>query len=196
MSQHELMAALRQEGEAKIAVLWHDAEAKAEALREKNAGKLAEFETEVRGVTGEKLALIRRPILARAAATAQRLVLVAEDGVAQRLRILAEEFLPLMREDDYPETFAALVAELPPALWTRVTLHPDDLARGAASFPGAVPCLDSAINGGVAAETAGGGISVVNTLDKRLERAWPEILPVLMKEVRRVLDSPGTAEDR
>ncbi|ALC14888.1 V-type ATP synthase subunit E [Desulfuromonas soudanensis] len=196
MSQRELLAALQQEGEARIAALWQEAEMEAEALRAENAGRLEALETGMRAALEEEKEEARRPILAQAAATVQRLTLAAEERVAQRLRTLAEEHLPQLRTGPYAETFAALVAELPAAAWARVALHPDDREKGASSFPGALLRSDPAIAGGVEVETAGGEIRVVNTLDKRLERAWPELLPVLMKEVRRALDRPGTAEKR
>lgn len=196
MSQRELLAALRQEGEERIAALWHDAEKEAEALRAENAVKLEALEAGMRGALEEEKEAISRPILAKAAATAQRLTLEAEERMAQRLRTLAEEHLPRLRNGPFGETFAALVAEIPAAPWARVTLHPDDRERGASFFPGARLRPDPAIHGGVEVEAAEGRIRVVNTLDKRLERAWPEILPVLMKEVRRALGRTGTAENR
>jgi V/A-type H+-transporting ATPase subunit E len=196
MSQRELLAALRQEGEDRIAALWQEAEKEVEALRAENAAKLEALEAGRRGALAEEKEAISRPIFAKAAATEQRLTLVAEERVAQRLRTLAEEHLPRLCSDPYDETFAALVAELPAASWARVTLHPDDRERGASFFPGALLRPDPAIRGGVEVETDEGRIRVVNTLDKRLERAWPEILPVLMKEVRRALGRTGTAENR
>jgi vacuolar-type H+-ATPase subunit E/Vma4 len=43
---------------------------------------------------------------------------------------------------------------------------------------------DPAITGGLVAVTADGSLTVVNTLDSRLERCWPDLLPHLIAELR------------
>ena len=48
------------------------------------------------------------------------------------------------------------------------------------------------ITGGMDAETADGAIRVVNTFEKRIERAWADLLPLLIKDVyQEATDGPS-----
>lgn len=61
-------------------------------------------------------------------------------------------------------------------------VNPADGERAAVLFPGARIETDPAISGGMEAITEGGRMRVVNTLEKRLARGWPDILPHLLAE--------------
>jgi len=75
-----------------------------------------------------------------------------------------------------------MAAEIPPLPWKTVRVNPEDVGIARKHFPGAVIITDEGISGGMDVMTGDGKIRVINTLEKRLERAWGDILPHLMKE--------------
>jgi V/A-type H+-transporting ATPase subunit E len=60
-------------------------------------------------------------------------------------------------------------------------------------FPDAEVIADESISGGLDAATAGGRIRVVNTFEKRLERAWPILLPEMIRAVYHEAVDHGSA---
>ena len=44
------------------------------------------------------------------------------------------------------------------------------------------------ISGGLKVESPEGRVVIINSLDKRLEHLWPEILPEIMRELRQMKD--------
>ena len=134
---------------------------------------------------GRSRPLPRRPsiILAEAERQAALIKLEAEQALAGRLYTLAHGTLARLRDDHYAELFAALVAELLPCRWETVRVNPADSELAQASFPGAAIETDDGITGGMEVSAEGGRVRVDNTLDKRLERAWPELLPRLLNAV-------------
>lgn len=81
--------------------------------------------------------------------------------------------------------FNRLAAELPPAAWETVRVNPTDGELAGHLFPTALIEPDPAISGGMEALAEEGRIRVVNTLEKRLERGWPELFPDLLGEAER-----------
>jgi vacuolar-type H+-ATPase subunit E/Vma4 len=64
-----------------------------------------------------------------------------------------------------------------------VRVNPEDVALAGKYFPGAEIIPDRNITGGMDASTADGTIRIINTFEKRMERAWTDMLPVLIKDV-------------
>jgi V/A-type H+-transporting ATPase subunit E len=62
-------------------------------------------------------------------------------------------------------------------------VNPEDVGFAKNIFAGADIIPDKTIAGGVDAMTDGGEIRVINTFEKRLERAWVDMLPELLKKV-------------
>jgi V/A-type H+-transporting ATPase subunit E len=89
-----------------------------------------------------------------------------------------------MRGEGYEDLFAGLAAEAAGAEWGTVRVNPADRELAARYFPRAVVEADASITGGVEAVSTDGAFSVVNTLETRLERAWPELLPEIVAELR------------
>jgi V/A-type H+-transporting ATPase subunit E len=112
-----------------------------------------------------------------------RLVTLGE--LSERLSRLATSLLPQFREQQYRELFEALVRELPPYAWETVRVNPEDTAMAGRYFPEAKIVPDTRISGGMEVDGDGGRIRIVNTLEKRLERGWPELLPDLIEAVYR-----------
>ncbi|HEY7746913.1 MAG TPA: hypothetical protein VIA07_11295 [Desulfuromonadales bacterium] len=183
MGTGELLAALRREGERKAAAIRQAAEAEASRLREESAAGLAMLQAECRQQQEKATAAETGAILAEAERAARRVRLAAAENLTERLLALARRLLPGLRTRDYPAIFARLAGELPPAGWETVRVNPADADLAGALFPGARIETDAGICGGLEALTSGGRVQVVNTLEKRLERRWPELLPVLLREI-------------
>ncbi len=187
MGYAELIEALRREGEEKVSGIRSDAEAEADRLQGDVAAAIGRLKAEY----AERRALLEaaraREILADAGRRGASVRLVAEIALADRLFRLACSSLHLLRVEGYDGLFAGLARELPPGRWRRVTVNPADVALAASHFPDAEIVPDPAVVGGMEVSEEGGGISVVNTLEKRMERAWPELLPELLRDIYREL---------
>lgn len=184
MGAAELLAALRSEGERKAGLIREQADAEAARLRTEAEAGLCRLREEARQEQAKAIAAANSAILAGAEREGRRLRLAAQERLAERLFELARRLLPRLRSGDYPATFARLAAELPPAAWEEVRVNPADADLAAALFPGARVVTDAAIHGGLETLAAGGRVQVVNTLEKRLERGWPELLPALLEEIQ------------
>ena len=130
--------------------------------------------------------MITQALMAEAKRQAALIKLEAENVLAGRLYTLAHGTLAQLRDDRYAELFVALVEELLPCQWQAVRVNPADSELAKASFPGAAIETDKGITGGMEVIAEGGRVRIDNTLEKRLERAWPELLPRLLNAVSRV----------
>jgi V/A-type H+-transporting ATPase subunit E len=181
----DLLAALRREGENKSGLIRQEAEAEAARLREEAAAGRVRLREGFEQEQARAIAAECGAILAEAERTARRIRLAEAGKRAERLYRLALGLLPHLRERDYPGMFSRLAAELPPAAWETVRVNPADGELAGYLFPTALIEPDPAISGGMEALAGGGRIRVVNTLEKRLERGWPELLPDLLGEAER-----------
>jgi len=179
----ELLAALRSEGERKAGVIRLEAGAEAARLKDEAAARLARLKEELQQEQARVMAAEESAILAEAERTVRRARLAEAEKLAERLYALALRLLRRLRESDYPKTFSRLAAELPPTEWETIRVNPADAEIAGYLFPKARIVPDTAICGGMEALAAGGRIQVINTLEKRLERGWPELLPVLLEEI-------------
>jgi V/A-type H+/Na+-transporting ATPase subunit E len=98
---------------------------------------------------------------------------------------VARAFLAELRDNGDAELFAALEAELLPCQWETVRVNPADAELAEVRFPGARIETDGGITGGLEVAADGGRVRIDNTLEKRLERGWPELLPRLMNAITR-----------
>ena len=89
----------------------------------------------------------------------------------------------------------ALRAELPATDWTSLKVHPADQELAEADFPTAAIDCDDTLGGGLVATSADGAIRIDNSLSCRLLRAWPELLPPLLAELRKLVDNDEAAEN-
>ncbi len=185
MGFEELLAALRSEGEKKAAAIRREAETEATRLKDEAAARFARLREEVHQGQTSAIAAEEGTILTEAERTARQIRLAEAEKLAERLYALALRVLPRLRERDYPGIFSSLAAELPPAAWETVRVNPADGELAGYLFPTALIEPDPAISGGMEALAEGGRIRVVNTLEKRLERGWPELLPDLLGEAER-----------
>ena len=183
MSHEVLIKDLREKSSNRIQQIWLETETKAEDLRSLKRKELAKRQTEMLGQSKE----MRRKITAPIIHEAQRSVLVIEDDsmlkLSERLYALAFGKLVQLRQQDYESVFAELVREVPAIAWEKVQVSPLDKELAISSFPGAEIESDPAIIGGYLASGEGGTYRVVNTLERRLEKGWPVILPFILKEI-------------
>jgi V/A-type H+-transporting ATPase subunit E len=189
MGYQELIEALRSEGEEKIRAIRQEAEAEAEALRTKAAGEIERIRAEHDRQQSKAVADLSGEALAEAAARAREIRLRAEQELSGRMARLARASLAQLRDDRYAETFAGLVRELPQHPWMVARVNPADVDMAKTHFPGAEIVPDITIIGGLEVSDRGERIRVVNTFEKRLERSWPEILPGLVRELEKDLET-------
>ena len=183
MSRAGLIQTLRQGAAEEQAALWNDARGEADRVRLEAA---AEIDAQRRAAEAQTAATVRR-IEQEATGTAEReardLRMSARIALAEKLKALAIAELPNLRTQNPEELFVALTAELPAYAWRKVRVNPADEAYARTRFPQAQIECDARISGGMEAEAEGGRIRVNNTLDARLETAWPELLSDLIAAI-------------
>ena len=184
MTAHpELIAALRGAADGKVATIWKTVRARAE----KSQGDAEQATERERARAGEEVAAYARDLeeqaTARAESAARRVRIDASAALAERMYRLAGEAIRRFRDEDYDAIFEALAREIPEEKWARVRVNPEDEARARERFPGLKVLSDAAVTGGMEVETADGRIRISNTLETRLERAWPRILSGLVSDV-------------
>ncbi|HEX9080191.1 MAG TPA: V-type ATP synthase subunit E [Desulfuromonadaceae bacterium] len=183
MGQRELLEALRGEAEAKGAAIHGATEAEAERLRAAARAGIEELRRREERSCRLSCAARRREIMARAEREAGLIGVRAEDRLAKRLWQRALAALAGMRDEGYGRLFGRLAAEIGEAGWSTVWVNPADRDLAAPLFPGARIVADPAITGGLRAASGDGRLTVSNTLETRLERAWPDLLPGLVEEL-------------
>ena len=193
MGVSELKIALRQDGEARARALWQQSEAAVEKRRKEIAAEIEHLHDETELSLQAEEARLRNHLLfeARARATACRLQ--AETEMELRLLKMAGRLLGEMIGNSRKRIWQALCHELPEYPWTNLKVHPEDLALAREAFPEAAIECDAAIGGGLVATDAQGSIRIDNTLSCRRSRAWPELLPNLMKDLRERVDRDATS---
>lgn len=194
MGYQELIAALHQDGEAQIETIRRENDAAAEQIRAETSARLQQLRSDSDRKLAAAIATETKGRLAAAAQRVRMIRLAAERELAQRLFALAQRSLKLVAEQDGESLFVSLAAELPPGGWEEVKVNPLAVDVARRLFPEAEILTDASISGGLEVSRAGGALRIVNTLEKRLERGWPEILPLLLQEVCQEAVSDGTAE--
>lgn len=178
MSAAPLIDTLRRKAKDDVDALWRKARADADEVQAALARAHDEQRTAAAQQLAAKSAGFVRATTIQAEGTARKNVATAKAALADRLHRLATEALPALRN---AQLLPALAAELPARAWRRVRVHPEDRAAAQSLFPEADVIGDNAIAGGLDVEE--GPVRISNTLEARLESAWPEILPGLMKEI-------------
>lgn len=194
MGQTELEAALRRDGDDKAREIWTRAENEAERLRSEQQAALEREEHDVNAELETELLRLKTAKQAEAARRAQLLRLEAEVALAERLRELAEQQLTNMAAAGGADLFRALAAEIPDHHWQRIQVNLRDQPLVAELYPQAEIEISNEIIGGLIVQTEAGRIQIENTLGKRLHHLWPELLPELMVELRRIAGDNGPAD--
>jgi vacuolar-type H+-ATPase subunit E/Vma4 len=183
MGHAELLAALRRKEEEQAAALREATAAQEAAVRADLVARCEELREEFERRRDTACAQRRHAIVAEAEREAALVRLRAEYELFLRLRERAGVCLArLYRAGE--GLLAQLAEELPAAAWATIRVAPADILPARSLFPGTEVLADPAITGGVAASTADRSLTVVNTLESRLEKGWPDLLPRLVSEVR------------
>lgn len=193
MSCKELIESLRKAADERVKGLWAEAEAEAGRVRSDAAGRIEQMRQD----NARKQRLLAGDQAARARSEANRrarvISLSAEKGLSDRLYESAVALLPSLRKQRYEAVFAAFARELPPLAWQAVRVNPGDAALAKKHFPGAEIATDAKITGGMDVSAGGGAIRVINTFEKRLERAWGDLQPELIRDAYREVNGESSA---
>ena len=192
MGQQELEAALRREGEEKAREIWRAVENEADRLRRETAAvlDLQQQAGKVRLTT--EISDIFVTARSGARKKAQYCRAIAEHDLSVRLKLLAVQLLEKLALQGGEDLFSALADEIPKHDWCKVMVHPRDLNLAKGRFPTAEIETMEQISGGLKVENLEGRIVVINSLEKRIEHLWPELLPEMMRELRQIKDGNET----
>jgi vacuolar-type H+-ATPase subunit E/Vma4 len=178
-----LVDSLRRKAKEDSEALWQTARAAAETDRAEKAHAVEEERARNAEELAKAAAAFARTANAGAERAARKILASSKAALAERLYRIATEALRDFRDGAYAKLFAALAAELPAGGWERIRVNPADRAIARKLFPRTTVVTDPAIAGGIDVEADGGRVHVDNTLEARLEAAWPEVLPGLMTAV-------------
>ncbi len=183
MSHEHLLASLRLKGEEQAREIWRQAEKQAEKIRVEAADRLAKekilSDREQAAAVGRETAAL----LLEGERQARQIRTMGKHRLAEHLFQLGKKSLPALREESPEKVFSALATELPPLPWEVIRVNPGDRELARKCFPKAQIEIDPDIAGGLEAMTQGGGVRICNTLGKRLAHVWPDLLPVLLREL-------------
>lgn len=187
-----MIESLRRTGEESLRQVRSQAEQEVQVLQAAATTRIDNLRRQCQEQIAEAEVRETRRALAEAEKRARELRLVAEKTLADSLFSIARFTLRRLRDKEYPVTFEKLVKELPPLDWRLVRVNSGDEDLGRTFFPEAELELVAHIAGGVDAALDDGAIRVINTLEKRLERAWDDLLPVLINDIYQEI-SHGTS---
>ena len=193
MGEAELKNALQREGEAQIRTFWQQAETAVAIRREQVEAECLQLRAETDRQWQAQVTVLRNDLLFESQTRAMGCRLHAEAALAERLLLLARQVLPGLASDDRSVLWKALCEELPKADWTSLKVHPADHMLAERDFPAAAIERDETLGGGLIASNADGMIRVDNSLRCRLMRAWPDLLPILLGELRKLVNNDETA---
>jgi len=180
-----LLEHLRALGEEKVTTIWQQAEAEVQRQKEEAAAVLAEERRRHHLQELQALEIFGRSLMRAAEEKSWQRRFEVETCLAQRLYELARTQLPWLREQCGSKLFKALAEELPKVKWRFLSVNEGEIDLGRRYFPEAQITVNADISGGLVAESEDGAIKVINTLEKRLERAWPQMLPELFRKIRQ-----------
>lgn len=188
MGEAELKIALQREGEAQVRDFWQQAEAAVETRRKEIEAELTQLRTETDCQLQAETTALRNNLLFAAQTRVLEGRLHAESALEERLVALARQLLPELASDGRSKLWELLCEELPAAEWAVLKVHPADQKLAGHDFQTAEIECDEALGGGVIVTNADGMIRIDNSLGCRLMRAWPDLLPKLLTELRARVD--------
>jgi vacuolar-type H+-ATPase subunit E/Vma4 len=188
MGCNELIESLRKASEGRVCAIWTDAEEEVRKIWADVSHEIDRMREEYAGILSGPAHVEVSTILMEAHKKARMIGLSAEDLISKRLFSLAMTLLHRLRNEGYEDLFGRFARELPPLRWQTLKVNPDDVDLARKYFPDAEIFPDSNIAGGFRATAEAERIRVVNTFEKRLERAWADLLPDLMGDVREISD--------
>jgi vacuolar-type H+-ATPase subunit E/Vma4 len=171
MGYQELIDSLRTEGEKKAQAIRAETRAEADKITSETAGKIKQLREEFRKKETALIMKQENDVLSAAENRARSIRLSSEELLSARLFELAGTLLHELRDARYTAVFASLVKELPPSAWTEALVNQDDAGMALVHFPGIHIISDNGISGGIDVSGENGRQRIINTFEKRLERA-------------------------
>jgi len=181
MNYEELLESLWQESEKKIGAMIRETDEEEARIEQDVMQTLSRIRDEGQQHCVSTWAKRTEEILTEAEKSARMMSIETNLMLAERLYKISRSSLSSLRNGRYEEIFRQMAAELPPLPWKSVRVNPADTGISGECFPGAETITDELITGGMDVTTGDGKIRVVNTFEKRLERAWEDIAPDLLK---------------
>lgn len=195
MGKSELKDALQRKVSRRCEQLWQDAESQVAAHRAEVARQLQACTTAIEDRLQRECRALRRTVLSAAMKEAAVLRLQAESALAEQLRELAGPLLAERYTAARARYWRQLHAELPASDWQRCLVHADDVALASTHLPAATVVVASDdLGGGLIAEREDGRVRIDNSLEQRLARCWPGLLPQLLDELRSLVESHAAAQ--
>ena len=192
MGESELKIALQREGEEQVRAFWQAAEEKVAKRRQELKEEQEQLRREAERQLQFEVTQRRNSQRTESRMQAMASRLHAEALLDERLQGLASQLLTELTEKNREVLWQAFCSELPHAEWGKIKVSQGSRGLAVRDFPTAEIELDDTIAGGLIA-TSSSGVRVDNSLTCRLRRAWPDLLPQLMSELRRLVDSDETA---
>jgi len=176
---------LRAIGEEKVRALREEAEAEVRRHAAEAEIILAAAENSCRLAVEAALDELGRELTREAEEKGRLWQARAEAELAARLYELAQGELPWLRSHGGENLLAGLAAELPREEWSLIRVNAEDTNTARALFPTARIEAGHDLTGGLIAVTGDNRITVDNSLETRLKRAWPRLLPELLQALER-----------
>jgi len=183
MGYQELIAGLQREAEATIHSIWMEANKEIQRLKDEASNRIKMMRERYEDKRIHLTNSLRKRIMDEARQMAREIRLKAEDEISKRLFRIASDCLRILRNDEYGTTLSMLIKELPSDGWDKVMVNPEDVEMVKGYFPDAEIIPDRGITGGFIV-IKNDKMSIINTFDKRLERAWDELLPLIIRDIK------------
>lgn len=189
-----MIKSLRKAAEERVSLLWQEAEAEAGRIRAEAAGRREQMREEA----NRKQTVMTRNLLGQAESEARSKArsvrLSAEKALSDRMYRTAVSLLPLLsKRQGYDTLFGSMARELPGRSWQTVRVNPRDVELAKRYFPRAEIVTDASITGGMDVSSDNGAIRIINTFEKRLERAWGDLEPALIKDAYQEVNNEASA---
>ena len=184
MGHDELVRSLRMEADEQARTIWDEAEKLAGEAREESRLETSRINEEFKKKFADKVKAQEEVVLEDARNMAMEIKLLAGKELSERLFSLALSCLWGLNADGRKETFLTLYKELPAVQWEHVEVNSGDLEYASEVFQGASIKPDDNISGGMRVMNRDKKICITNTLEKRLEGSWEDMLPLLIADVR------------
>ena len=194
MAELELKTALQREGEAQVRGFWQQSETVVATRRKEVEAELLHLRGETDRKLQAQVTVLSNNLRFAAQTRAMECRLRAEAALEERLRLMAHQLLPALADADRAGLWEALRGELPAADWTALKVHPADRQQACCDFPTASIESEEALGGGLIVTSADGMLRIDNSLRCRLLRAWPDLLPQLLVELRKQVNNHETAD--
>ncbi|PLX73972.1 MAG: hypothetical protein C0614_12285 [Desulfuromonas sp.] len=192
MGGSELKKALQREVATRCKGFWSNQEEAVNSRRKEIEREIAGLEAQIQERQEAACQRLQREILARAQRQASNLRLQAESDLAEQLRQLAAKQLVQLYEENRAIYWERLAKEIPQALWQEVLVGERDVELAAKFFSKVPINVSPKLSGGLIALREGGRICIDNSLQRRLDRYWPILLPRLLEELRTMVNDDAT----